>query len=106
MHENPIFFLTGGSVLRRTSFKLCLPGSLPKDQKSSPGVRGSPVLSSARDCRSLCLDSSQRTRRLPIEIGYPPCRRQRLTNMESKYPSADLAAIMWTVTPREGLSSQ
>lgn len=37
MHETPSF-LTGGSVLRRKSFKLCLPAMLPEDEKSFLGM--------------------------------------------------------------------
>lgn len=40
-------------------------------------------------------------RRLLIKTGCPPGRHYRITNAESKYPSADRAAILWTVTRRE-----
>lgn len=67
------FFFDRRQCVKEKEFQMMFAREAPERlEKFSGRAARSPALSSARDCRSLCLDSSQRTRRLLIKTDYFP----------------------------------
>ena len=87
--------------VKEKDFQITFASDAPKRlKKFSDAVSAGEISFSVLHCdeRSLCLERSQRTRRLLVKTGSCPCQPVLLVRNPNT-PSADLTAIIWTVTP-------